>query len=288
MKNTKELIDLIHLKQIDAQLFTGKSESVGSQTVFGGQVMAQALNAAYRTISEDRICHSLHGYFILPGNLEKDIIYKVQLVRDGGSFTTRYVSAEQDGVSIFVLAASFQKKEEGYDYQDAMPQVPSPDSLLSWEQIYTQAKDFLPESFARFLSLQRPITFKPTIIHNPLEKKDLPPTQHVWFRFNEMNEKISTQLFQEILAYTSDYNILVTALQPHASKAHFGNTQMASLDHAMWFHRVPEDFSGWFLYSINVPSTSNARGLTSGKIFSQDGKLIATVAQEGLMRPKIK
>lgn len=284
MKSTKELIALIHLKEIDKQLFTGKSEPVGSRIVFGGQVLAQALNAAYRTVSEDRICHSLHGYFILPGNLEKDIVYKVQLVRDGGSFTTRYVTAEQEGVSIFVMAASFQKEESGYEFQEKMPEVPAPETLFSWEDIYNQTKDFLPKSFADFLSLERPITFKPTIINNPLEKVDLPPVQNVWFKFNELNGEISLQHFQEMLAYASDYNILVTALQPHASKAHFGNTQMASLDHAMWFHRKPENFSDWFLYSVDVPSTSNARGLTSGKIFSRDGKLIATVAQEGLMR----
>ncbi|MFA7687167.1 MAG: acyl-CoA thioesterase II [Moheibacter sp.] len=286
MKNTQELIDLIHLKQIDARLFTGKSESVGSTSVFGGQVLAQALNAAYRTVSEERFCHSLHGYFILPGDLEKDIVYKVQLVRDGGSFTTRYVSAEQDGVSIFVLAASFQKEEPGYDFQQEMPEVPSPDSLLSWEDIYEQTKSVLPARFAHFLSLERPVIFKPTVVNNPFEKVNLEPIQHVWFQIKEMNPEISVPEFQEILAYVSDYNILVTALQPHASKAHFGNTQMASLDHAMWFHRKPEDFSGWFLYSIEVPSTSNARGLTTGKIFSQDGNLIASIAQEGLMRPK--
>lgn len=287
MRTTQQLIDLIHLKENDKQLFTGKSESVGSQNVFGGQVLAQALNAAYRTVSEERLCHSLHGYFILPGNLDKDIIYKVQLVRDGGSFTTRYVTAEQDGNSIFVMAASFQKEETGFDFQDKMPEVPLPETLFSWEDIYNQTKDFLPESFGRFLSLERPITFKPTVINNPLEKVDLPPVQNVWFKFNEINEQVTIQHFHEILAYASDYNILITALQPHASKAHFGNTQMASLDHAMWFHRKPEDLSGWFLYSIDVPSTSNSRGLTKGKIFSQDGKLIATVAQEGLMRPKI-
>lgn len=286
MKNTQELIELIQLKQIDARLFTGKSESVGSTSVFGGQVLAQALNAAYRTVSEERFCHSLHGYFILPGDLEKDIVYKVQLVRDGGSFTTRYVSAEQDGVSIFVLAASFQKEEPGYDFQQEMPEVPSPDALLSWEDIYEQTKSVLPARFAHFLSLERPVIFKPTVVNNPFEKVNLEPIQHVWFQIKEMNPEVSVPEFQEILAYVSDYNILVTALQPHASKAHFGNTQMASLDHAMWFHRKPEDFSGWFLYSIEVPSTSNARGLTTGKIFSQDGNLIASIAQEGLMRPK--
>lgn len=288
MKTTKELIDLIHLERLSETSFEGHSITVGSKNVFGGQVLAQAMNAAYRTVPEDRFCHSAHCYFILPGNLEKSIHYKVQLVRDGGSFTTRYVSAEQDGKSIFVLAASFQIKENGYDFQEDMPEVPQPETLLSWEDIYLQTKDLLPESFGRFLSLDRPITFKPTIINNPLEKKDLPPFQNVWFKFNEVPENLSVQHFQEMLAYASDYNILVTALQPNASEAHFGNTQMASLDHALWFHREPEDFSDWFLYSIDVPSTSNARGFTRGKIYSRNGILIASVSQEGLMRSLMK
>ena len=250
--------------------------------------MAQALNAAYRTVSEERICHSLHGYFILPGDLEKPIIYKVQKVRDGGSFTTRYVTAEQDNASIFVLACSFQKEEEGYEFQSEMPEVPLPETLLSWEEIYEQTKDFMPENFTRFLGLPRPVIFKQTVINNPLDPTDLPPLQNVWFKFKEVPEDLSLPHFQEMLAYVSDYNILITALQPHASQAHFGNTQLASLDHAMWFHRTPDDFSDWFLYRIEVPSTSNARGLTSGKIFSRDGKLIASVTQEGLMRKLLK
>lgn len=284
MKTTKELVDHIELNQISDTIFEGLSKTVGSKNVFGGQVMAQALNAAYRTVGSDRFCHSLHGYFILAGDLEKPITYKVQLVRDGGSFTTRYVSAEQDNKSIFVLAASFQVKEDGYEFQGEMPEVPQPDSLFSWEDIYEQTKDFLPPSFTHFLSLDRPIIFKPTIINNPLEKKDLPPTSNVWFKFKDVPKDLSIQHFQEILAYSSDYNILPTSLHPHASQAHFGNTMMASLDHAMWFHREPEDMTDWFLYSIEVPSTSNSRGLTSGKIFSKSGILIASVAQEGLIR----
>lgn len=288
MKITQELIDHIELKQLNKTTFEGSSITVGSRTVFGGQVLAQALNAAYRTVPKDRFCNSLHAYFILPGDLEKPIQYKVQLVRDGGSFTTRYVSAEQDGKAIFVLAGSFQIQEDGYEFQGEMPDVPQPETLFSWEDIYEQTKDFLPESFGRFLSLERPITFKPTVIHNPLEKTDLPPFQNVWLKFNEAPGNLSVQHFHEMLAYASDYNILITALQPHASQAHFGNMMLASLDHAMWFHREPEDYSDWFLYSIDVPSTSNARGFTSGKIYSREGKLIASITQEGLMRKLVK
>src|SRR5690554_4129442 len=284
MKTAKELIEHIELKQLDKTVFEGNSITVGSRTVFGGQVLAQALNAAYRTVSPERLCHSAHAYFLLPGDLQKPIHYKVQLVRDGGSFTTRYVVAEQNEKTIFVLAASFQIKEEGLEFQVEMPQVKQVDELLSWEEIYEQAKDFLPENVSRFLSLERPIIFKPTIINNPFEKKDLPAFQDIWFKFNEAPENLSVNHFHEMLAYASDYNILITALQPHASQAHFGNMQLASLDHALWFHHIPDDFSTWFLFHIEVSATNNARGLTEGKIFSQDGKLIASVVQEGLMR----
>src|SRR5690606_19131415 len=271
MKTTQELLNLIELKQIGETTFEGFSQTIGSSTVFGGQVLAQALNAAYRAVPKERICHSLHSYFILPGNLDKPIRFKVQKVRDGGSFTTRYVTAEQDEKPIFVLACSFQKKEEGYEFQTKMPEVPGPETLLSWEEIHNRDKGILPKSFSEFLGLERPITFKPAIINNPLEKMDLPPFQNVWFRFNKIENEISLQHFQQVLCYASDYNILVTALQPHASKAHFGNMQMASLDHAMWFQRKPESFTDWFLYSIEVSGTSNSRGLTTGKIFDRKG-----------------
>jgi acyl-CoA thioesterase-2 len=287
MTTTAELINLIELKQIDKFVFEGRSHTVGSPNVFGGQVLAQALNAACRTLPTDRYCHSLHAYFVLHGDLEKPIQFKVMPVRDGGSFTTRFVSAEQDSKTIFVLAASFQKQEIGYDYQEKMPEAPPPEGLLSWKDIYEQSKGLIPEKINRFLGLPRPITFKPTVIHNPFEHKDLPPKQQVWFKFNEINNQISEQHFIQLLAYASDYNILMTALQPHASEANFGNTQMASLDHAIWFHRKPDDYSDWFLFSIDVESNSNARGLTLGKIFDQKGKLLASVTQEGLIR-KIK
>lgn len=284
MKTASELINLIELKQIDDLIFEGNSVTVGSPNVFGGQVLAQALNAAYRTVHEERFCHSLHGYFILHGDLEKPIRYKVQQVRDGGSFTTRYVTAEQNDKSIFVLAASFQKQEGGYDYQDEMPKTKQPEELLSWLDIYEQAKGLIPERVSKFLSIERPISFKPTVIQNPFDKVDLPARQEIWFKFNEIDNQISDAHFMQLLAYASDYNILMTALQPHASVANYGNTQMASLDHAMWFHRRPDDFSDWFLFSIDVQSNSNARGLTMGKIFDRTGKLVATVAQEGLIR----
>lgn len=284
MKDSRALIELIELSTIDSQTFLGHSISIGSEAVFGGQVMAQALNAAYRTVSEDRVCHSLHSYFILRGDLSKPITYKVQLVRDGRSFTTRYVTAEQDDEAIFVLAASFQIEEEGFDFQEQMPDVPSPEELLSWEDIYDQSKDFLPKSMLHFLSIERPIHFKPTVLPNPFERKDLSPVESIWFQFKEYPAATTLGHFHQMLSYVSDYNILMTALRPHASEAHFGNMQLASLDHAMWFHRKPVDPTDWFLYTTDVLSNSNARGLASGQIYCREGNLVASVVQEGLMR----
>lgn len=284
MNTTASLLDLVDLAQIDATTFEGESLTVGSPTVFGGQVLAQALNAAYRTVPGERICHSLHAYFILPGDLEKPIRYQVQLVRNGGSFTTRYVTAEQDEKPIFVMAGSFQVEEPGYEFQQEMPEVPDPEKVLSLEDIYHQMKHILPEKLNRYLSRERPVTFKPTVLPNLMERADLPPVQNIWFQFNDAPPSLSVRDFQAVLAYASDYNLLPSALHPHASKAHPGNTMLASVDHAMWFHRTPSNTSDWFLYHIEVISTSNARGLVSGKIFTRDGLLIATVAQEGLMR----
>lgn len=284
MKNIKELLELLELKQLDKKTFEGHSITVGSPNVFGGQVLGQALNAAYRTVPDNRHCHSLHAYFILPGNLEKSIRYKVQMVRDGGSFTTRYVTAEQDNIPIFVMAGSFQIEESGYEFQEEMPKVSGPESVLSLAEIYNQAKDFLPEKLKIYLSRERPVTFKPTILPNLAKKEDLPAYQNVWFRFNAPPANLNLRHFHEVLAYTSDYNLLPATIQPHASVAHAGNTMMASIDHAMWIHRQPEDFTGWFLYHINVLSNANGRGLVTGKIFEQNGKLIATVSQEGLIR----
>lgn len=284
MTTIKELLSLIELRQTDQVTFEGDSVSVGSPRVFGGQVLAQALNAAYRTVLADRFCHSLHAYFILPGDLNKPIRYRVRLVRDGGSFTTRYVTGEQDNHSIFAMITSFQIKEAGYEFQEKMPEVAGPENALSMEELYNSMKDVLPKSLKRYLNRERPITFKPMVLPDLFQRKDLPPFQNTWFRLNDPPDKLDLRHFHQVLAYTSDYNLLPTTMQPHASLAHPGNTMLASLDHAMWLHREPDDFAGWFLYHINVRSNANGRGMATGEIFQQNGKLIATVSQEGLMR----
>lgn len=284
MKQISELVNLIQLEQISDCSFQGNSQPIGSATVFGGQVLAQALYAMKECVPEERKCHSYHAYFILAGDLNKKITYEVETIRDGGSFSVRRVLAKQNDVVIFLMAASFQAKENGYEHQIEMPQVPAPEQLHSWDDMYQQLKGFIPKQVEQFLAVERPISFKPTVVNNPVERKALPPIQNVWFKVKGKYNG-DTELGKSILSYISDYNILTTALHPHADKAHFGNTQMATLDHSMWFFR-DFDLNDWFLYSIESPSTSNSRGFTRGNIFSRDGKLVASVTQEGLMRPK--
>lgn len=284
MKTTKELIDLLTLNQREENVYIGQNNYMGSRNVFGGQVVAQALSAAYKTVPEDRFCHSLHSYFILTGDLNKEIEFHVARLRDGGSFTTRYVTAKQDDKIIFMMAASFQLLQEGHHHQIDMPDVKKPEELMSWSEIIQQFGSFLPKKLYDFVGAERPIEFKPVELDNPFEKKDHPPLMNVWVKFNEIDENYPLDALQKLIAYASDYNLLGTALKPHASVAHFGNTQMASLDHSIWFHRKP-DLSDWVLFSMDSPSASGARGYTRGNLFNRSGELIASVTQEGLIRP---
>ncbi|OIQ27319.1 MAG: acyl-CoA thioesterase II [Bacteroidetes bacterium MedPE-SWsnd-G2] len=286
MKTVDHLLKNLILDQVGEQLYNGVSKSIGSPIVFGGQVIAQSLNAAYRSITNGRILHSMHAYFLEAGQLDLPITYKVSIMREGGSFSTRRVTALQGEKVIFILAASFHKKESGYDHQDPMPiKVKQPEELLSWDDMLEQMGDFMPKQFKTFLEIDRPIMFKPSRINNPLEQEDLPPNLDVWFKLKGDTSEINYETCQQILAYVSDYNVLTTALNPHASEANYGNMQMASLDHSMWFFRA-FDLNDWMLFSIESPSASNARGFTRGHIYTRDGHLIASVCQEGLMRKR--
>ncbi|WP_299777902.1 acyl-CoA thioesterase II [uncultured Formosa sp.] len=288
MKSANELLELLDLKSIDSVHFEGVSKTIGSPHVFGGQVLAQSVNAAYRTITNKRVLHSLHAYFLEAGDLNIPIVFNVNEVRDGGSFSTRRVLASQNGKAIFILAASFHKEEEGYDHQIQMnTNLKQPEELLSWTEMLSRYGSVLPKITKHFLEIERPIEFKPVEVINPLKQENLPPYSNIWFKLKNPLKKADLATKQQILTYISDYNILAAALLPHASKAHFGNTQMASLDHSMWFFR-DFDFDDWMLYSIETPNASGARGFAKGNVFSRDGKLIACVAQEGLMRPIIK
>ncbi|MCB0638481.1 MAG: acyl-CoA thioesterase II [Lewinella sp.] len=286
MKQVSELLDLLDLEPIEVNLFRGQSRSVGSGRVFGGQVMAQALAAAWRTVPADRFVHSLHSYFILAGDLDHPIVFEVERIRDGGSFTTRRVKAIQHGQAIFILTASFQLEQAGFDHQVPMPNVSKPDNLPSWEGLAKEFSDMIPPNLKKFLDVERPIEFRPVEFINPLASEKYEPHRHIWMRAkgDMPDDKKAHEL---TLAYASDYNLLTTALLPHGFATDFSSLTLASLDHAMWFHR---DFrvDEWLLYAIDSPSASGARGFTRGNIFTEDGRLVASVVQEGLMRPKKK
>ncbi len=285
MTTVDDLLNLLVLDKVGDNEFNGVSKTVGSPIVFGGQVLAQAINAASRTITNGRVLHSMHSYFLEAGDLECAITYNVSKVRDGGSFSVRRVTAHQKGKTIGILSASFHQKEEGYEHQIQMKtNVKQPEELLSWTDMRNEFGDALPKGLKAFLEVKRPVEFKPTAIANPLQPKDMPPNHDVWFKLKGDVKTLDLATNQQILTYISDYNILVSAMNPHASQANWGNTQTASLDHSMWYFR-DFDFSDWLLYTMESPSASKARGFARGNIFTREGKLIASVAQEGLIRP---
>ena len=285
MTSVNELLNHLNLEMVDENQFKGLSVTIGSPNVFGGQVLAQALNAASRTITNNRILHSMHSYFLEAGNLDLPIIYNVSIVRDGGSFSVRRVTAQQKDKTIFILSASFHRKEDGYNHQIEMKSnIKQPEELLSWTDILHQYGEVMPKYIKTLFEIERPVEFKPTVIVDPLNRKDLPPFSDVWFKLKGDVSKLNLSEKQQVLTYISDYNILGSAINTHASKAHWGNTRTASLDHSMWYFR-DFDFDDWLLYAMESPNASNARGFARGNIFSRDGKLIACVAQEGLMRP---
>ena len=286
MTNVQDLMALITLKELNSTQFEGFSKSVGSPNVFGGQVLAQAVNAATRTITNNRVLHSIHAYFLEAGDLQQPILYDVSVIRDGGSFSVRRVTAEQNGTPIFILSASFQKKENGYEHQIKMdPAIKQPEELLSWTDMLDQFGAFIPEKTKGFLSTDRPVEFKPVELANPFDKKDLPAFSNVWFKLNGDTSQLDVASKQQILTYVSDYNILAAVMNRHASRANWGNTITASLDHSIWYFR-DFDFDDWLLYAIETPNAYGARGFAKGNIFTRDGILVASVAQEGLLRPK--
>lgn len=282
MENTQALIEHITLEPIEVNIFRGQSHSIGSPRVFGGQVLAQALEAATQTVPDDRYVHSLHGYFILAGDINCPIVYHVDRIRDGKSFVTRRVVAIQHGRAIFNMSASFQVRENGVDHQDEMPEVTRPEQLRDDHEIYQEFSANLPEAVRSWLSIPRPIEFR-SVDHPLMSLKEKGNYRYIWFRAKG-NVPENMHWHQTILAYASDYNLLNTALKPHGLT--FLDIKLAaSLDHAMWFHREFR-VDDWLLYALDSPSASNARGFTRGRIFDQQGKLVASVVQEGLIRMK--
>ena len=279
-----ELIDIITLEQIDDRIFRGQNYITPWKRVFGGQVLGQALNAAYQTMPKERLVHSLHGYFILGGDVTRPIIYQVDTLRDGGSFSTRRVTAIQKGKVIFVMAASFQVKQEGIDHQNTMPTVVGPENLLTDLQQAELYKDQIPDIYKKLKNReQQAIEFRPVEKMNFDLEDAGKEERNVWMQVTE-KIKMDLPLQHQLLAYASDYDLLLTALYPHRSEVEINKMFLASLDHAMWFHR-DFDFSEWLLYVIDSPSASNSRGMGFGRIFDRQKRMVATVLQEGLIRP---
>ncbi len=279
-----ELLDLLRLERIERNLFRGQSQDLGWGAVFGGQVLGQALSAAAQTVPVDRAVHSFHSYFLRPGNASKPIVYDVDCIRDGGSFTTRRIVAIQDGQPIFSMAASFQTDEPGFDHKDVMPDVPGPEGLLSELEACKRIADRIPAHLRTIALAERPIEIRPVQLTNLLNPKPGPPVRQLWYRATGTLPD-DPAVHRYVCAYASDFNFLVTALQPHGVSVLTPGMQIASLDHAMWFHR-PFRFDEWLLYDVDAPSASGARGLVRGRFFRQDGTLVATVAQEGLIRDR--
>lgn len=283
LRSLDDLIEIIELEQLDTTLFRGQNYMTPWKRVFGGQVLSQALNAAYRTVATDRFAHSLHGYFILSGDVTKPIIYQVDITRDGGSFSTRRVTASQNGQAIFVMAASFQLEQEGFDHQSDIPEVKNPSELQTDIEQIAVIKDFAPRLYKNMMArAQGAIEFRPVeniIVPDPKIDQSI---KNVWMKLTAKKE-LSKPLQQQLLAYASDYDILLTAVYPHREKFDPSKLFIASIDHAMWFHR-DFDFNDWLLYAINSPSASNSRGMGIGNIYDREGTLVSTVVQEGLIR----
>lgn len=277
-------LELFNLEKVDRDIFSWNGKNVGYKRIFGGQVMAQTLIAAYKTVNVEHFAHSFHSYFIRPGNMEKPITFTVDRIRDGKSFTTRSVKAIQDGEVIFNCSISFQKREKGLEHQVDMPDVPEPESLKSEQELredilkeLKMKKEDMPMFFR-----QQEIEMRPVEKQNYFKPERMPPYKNTWIK-NEGKLPDNQVIQQAFLLYISDMGLLGAANNSVGVNFLTKNLQNASLDHAMWFHRKL-DLNGWFLYTIESPITRNARGFSRGSIFSRDGKLIASCTQEGLIR----
>lgn len=281
-----ELVTLLALERIEENLFRGQSQDLGWGTVFGGQVLGQALSAAVQTVPNDRHAHSLHAYFLRPGDVSKPIVYDVDRIRDGSSFTTRRVVAIQSGHAIFNLAASFQKDEEGFAHQEAMPDVARPDALPTEQERMAPFAQRLPRILRERAVAARPFEIKPADAQgDPFLPGPSEPSRRVWLR-TAGRLPDDPALHRYLLAYASDYSFLTTALLPHGVTWLTPGMQVASLDHVMWFHR-PFRVDEWLLHVMDSPSASGSRGLVRGRVYTESGVLVASTAQEGLIRQRV-
>lgn len=277
-----DLVALLDLEQIEVNLFRGRQPETSLQRVFGGQVAGQALQAAFRTVPDSRHVHSLHSYFLLPGDISVPIVYDVEHVRDGRSFTTRRVAARQHGKPIFYLTASFQIAEDGYDHQDRMPEVPAPDDCPEFAELFERVSKAPRAAWDREWAALDIRYVGDSRFGADWHSDDHPGIARLWMRAaGDLSDDIRTHAC--VLTYASDLTLLGAALVPHNTHLGARNLQVASLDHSMWFHR-PVRVDEWLLYDQVSPSAHGARGLALGRVFAQDGTLVATIAQEGLIR----
>ena len=277
-----DLVSLLSMEQIEENLFRGRSQDLGFRQLFGGQVLGQCVSAANQTVEPARHVHSLHGYFLRPGDAGLPVVYSVDRVRDGGSFSTRRVTAIQKGQPIFTCSASFQADEEGFHHQLAMPEVPGPEGLPSETELARQVAHLIPERMRERMTSDKPIEIRPVTRINPFAPQPCEPVKYVWFRAaGELPAE--PQLHKLLLAYASDFNLLTTSMQPHGVSVFQKFMQVASLDHSLWFHGDLR-MDDWLLYAMDSPWSGNARGFSRASIFDRSGRLVASSAQEGLTR----
>lgn len=279
----KALLDLLDLEFIEENIYRGQNRNIGTGRIFGGQVLAQALVAAARTVGDDRPVHSMHGYFILAGDLDVPVVYFVDTLRDGGSFTTRRVTAIQHGKAIFNLSASFHRPEEGWDHQAAMPDVPDPESLPRELDLVRERADELPDAIRPYLTQDRPLDIR-LVGRHPFDDSPKEAVRQYWVKAEGVLGDDPLE-HQAVLAYASDYGLLGAALDPHGVSYRDPRLMVASLDHSIWFHR-PFRVDQWLLYSTESPIAAGARGFSRGAFYTREGVLVASTAQEGLMRVK--
>ncbi|MDJ0781571.1 MAG: acyl-CoA thioesterase II [Desulfosarcinaceae bacterium] len=278
----RELLTLLKLEKIEENIFRGQSQDLGFGNVFGGQVLGQALSAASQTVPPERSAHSLHAYFMRGGDATQPIVYQVDVMRDGKSFSTRRTVAIQKGRPIFFMSVSFQKHETGFSHQDEMPAVPDPESIESELAMAQRLKEKIPVTLREKILCTKPIEIRPIDPINPFDPVKKPPHRYAWIKADgELPAEVSTHRY--LLAYASDFGLVSTALYPHGHTFWEPEMQVASLDHAMWFHRDFR-FDEWLLYEMRSPNACGARGLINGRVFTRDGRLVASTAQEGLIR----
>ncbi|AKS42291.1 acyl-CoA thioesterase [Wenzhouxiangella marina] len=278
----KAVIDLLSLERIEDLIFRGESHDIGAPQVFGGQILGQALSAASQTV-DGASPHSLHAYFLRRGDFNQPVVYQVERSRDGRSYASRRVVAVQHGRPILSLAASFHRPESGFEHQDEMPQVPGPEGLSSSIDIHASIIDRVPEKMRRLLAHRPPFEFRPVEAPKFIEPRARPARKHVWMRaWDPLPD--DEELHWKLLAYVSDYELLGTSTLPHDLDFSARAVQMASIDHALWFHR-PFRVDEWLLFAFDSPSAHEGRGFSRGQIFSTDGRLVASSAQEGVIRP---